>query len=105
MKTAKEIAKEIFYSPATNGKAEESILNGEKLIEEYAKGYKKFMCAKGAEDRCKEQCFTCSEDEACDFKNLNKAHVIKSLCLCQVSREIQEINNRPICTRCNRPIF
>jgi hypothetical protein len=80
MKTAREIAEEIFYSPATNGKAEQSILNGEKLIEEYAKGYKKFMCAKGAEDRCKEQCFTCSEDEACDFKNLNKAHVMRSVC-------------------------
>jgi hypothetical protein len=25
-----------------------------------------FMCAHGAENKCKEQCFTCSEDEKCD---------------------------------------
>ena len=28
-----------------------------------------------------------------------------SLCLCAVSREIQQINNRPICTICNKPVF
>lgn len=33
--TSREIAEKIFYSPATNGKAEESIANGVKLIESY----------------------------------------------------------------------
>lgn len=33
--TAKEIARKIFYSPATNGKAEQSIIDGEKMILEY----------------------------------------------------------------------
>lgn len=36
-KSAEEIAREIFYSPATNGKAEESIANGARLIEEYSR--------------------------------------------------------------------
>jgi hypothetical protein len=27
-----------------------------------------FMCALGNENRCKEQCYTCSEDEKCDVK-------------------------------------
>jgi hypothetical protein len=35
--TAYTISKTIFYSPATNGKAPESISNGEKLIKEYSK--------------------------------------------------------------------
>ena len=34
--TAEEIAKEIFYSPASNGKYVDSISNGAKLIEEHA---------------------------------------------------------------------
>ena len=32
-----EIAEKIFYSPARNGKAGESITEGAKLIEDYAK--------------------------------------------------------------------
>ena len=36
MKTAKEIATEIFYKPCTKGKAEASILEGEKMILEFA---------------------------------------------------------------------
>lgn len=35
--TARIIAEKIFYSPATNGKAEQSITDGERLIEAYAK--------------------------------------------------------------------
>lgn len=35
-KTAEEIVREIFYSPATNGQAETSIANGIKLVEQYA---------------------------------------------------------------------
>ena len=34
-----------------------------------------FMCAQSSEDRCNEQCFTCSEDEKCDkeiLKNIKK---------------------------------
>ena len=27
-----------------------------------------FMCAHGNENRCKVQCYTCSEDEKCDMK-------------------------------------
>lgn len=34
--TPEEIAKTIFYSPATNGKAEESIKKGAELIERYS---------------------------------------------------------------------
>jgi hypothetical protein len=30
-----------------------------------------FMCALGKEKPCKEQCFTCSEDEMCDNENLS----------------------------------
>ena len=30
-----------------------------------------FMCALGKENPCKEQCFTCSEDEKCDNENLS----------------------------------
>ena len=32
-----------------------------------------FMCAHGAENKCKEQCLTCSEDEKCDVKYSYKA--------------------------------
>jgi hypothetical protein len=40
MKTAKQIAKEIFYLPATNGQAEASIELGAKMIEQYASQFK-----------------------------------------------------------------
>ena len=30
-----------------------------------------FICALGKEKPCKEQCFTCSEDEKCDNENLS----------------------------------
>ena len=36
MKTPKEISKEIFYKPATNGKAAQSVKEGAELIESYA---------------------------------------------------------------------
>lgn len=36
-KTAKQISEEIFYKPATNGKAQKSIQEGSELIENYAK--------------------------------------------------------------------
>ena len=36
-KTAKQISEEIFYKPATNNQAENSIQEGVKLIENYAK--------------------------------------------------------------------
>lgn len=35
--TAEEISRAIFYKPATNGKAEQSIKEGAKLIEDYVK--------------------------------------------------------------------
>lgn len=31
-----------------------------------------FMCAQSSENRCNEQCFTCSEDEKCDKEILKK---------------------------------
>lgn len=40
-----------------------------------------------------------------DEQQLQQADVINTLCRCNVSREIQQINNRPICVKCNKPIF
>lgn len=35
--TSQQISKEIFYKPATNGKAEQSITEGVELIDEHVK--------------------------------------------------------------------
>lgn len=40
-----------------------------------------------------------------ESKNLKQAHVISTVCVCTINREIQYINEKPICTTCNKPLF
>ena len=72
---------------------ESKIENGQPTLQQHNVSGS-FMCAHGAENKCKEQCFTCSEDEKCDDEWANACPLCKRKDLFDVS------DHYTVCNRC-----